>query len=593
MFDLKSAKRTRDDAGLIEAQALPSKRKVILPVAPFQSERSDGEAPDEAVLDPLSELRLCTPPIEILPQELLLEVFEHFVHHSLVTAGFPEQRATYRKHDLDLKDDQPNQHGFVSAVDRKDLRNLCLVSRKFKMAATTLLYRCAQLATIKSPWRFLLTLRAHPDLQPLVKHISVPTFGRRNTKRFGFAFVNDTYYKVTSCRRREFDPGKKFFVECGEYLTVSRLMPTLSLVSNLRTLVIPQTILLDGPLTKNLVLRNLTKLRIKLMAQNEMAFQLCEHFISDGTLTWLSPDLIGHHFPALQRLEISTPHGRWEADLVSEEVDSAEGGSPRKYVESLKTTTTFSIVPAEWDLMSLEQPIFHPSKLRILEFDGPGQDCSWVSRLAKFRNWNLNRFLAEKGGGLRTLSLDWEVHDYTNFDEPTDFALPRFYFGFEGRLNTLDKLTNLTQLTVSLQALFGIAKTFWDWVDDMEARPENELARLLPPSLLTLQIAEYIPGVYEEECNVWEYEDEEFQNIKYHSRCVSRFLQALRTWWLPRDEGRELWFRRYADLDQLEVDSGAALGRSGNAFIVDCEAESDGMFERVLRPKERDSSDDD
>lgn len=582
MADLRSAKRTRDDPDLLEAQSRPPKRWVIFPIASPEPEYRDRETPKEAVL---GELPCSNPPIGTLPQELLLEVFEHLVHHSLVTAGFPEQRATYRKDDFDLKDDLPNQHGLVTAVDRKDLRNLCLVSRKFKMAATTLLYRCAHFAMMISPWRFLITLGAYPDLQPLVKHISVPTFGWRSTKRFSFAFFNGAYMLDSLRWRARVHPGENFVAEFGEYLTVNRLMLTLSLVSNLRTLVIPQDILIDGPLTKDLVLPNLNKLRINLMAQNEVIFQLCDLSNSDGTLTWLRPHFIGFRFPALQRLEISTPNGRWEADLVSEEIDLVEGGSPRKYVESLKTTTTFPTVPAEWDLMSLEQPIFHPSKLRTLEFDGPGKDCSRVFRIAKFRKWDLNCFFAEKGGGLRTLSLDWEVHDYTVLDEQTNLDLPQFYFGPEGRLHTLDKLTNLTHLTVSLQAFFGVAKTFWDWVDDMEARPENELDRLLPPSLRTLRIAEYIPGVYEEESDVWKYEDEEFQNIRYHGRCVSRFLQALRTWWLPRDEGRELWFRRYTDLDQLEVDSGAYLGRSGNAFMLDYGAESDGVFERVLHPQ--------
>lgn len=378
-----------------------------------------------------------------------------------------------------------------------------------------------------------------------------------------------------------------------ESLSADRLRLTVSLVPNLRTLVITQVILLDGPFTKDLVLRNLTKLRINLTAPNEVIFVLCGQSISDGTLTWMSPDFIGHRFPALQRLEISTPHGRWEADIVSEGVDSLEGSSPLKYVESLKTTTTYSIIPAEWDLMSLEQPIFHPSKLRTLDFGGPGENCAWVIRIAKTRKWDLNRFFTEKGGGLRALSLDWKVHDHTDFDEPTNLDLPQLYFGPEGRLHTLDKLTNLTYLTTSLQAFFGIAKNFWDWVDDMEASPEKELARLLPPSLRTLRIAEYIPGVYEGWWDIWEYEDEAYQNIRNHGRCVYRFLQALRTWWLSRDEGRKLWFRRNADLDQLEVDSGVPLGRSGIESILDYETERDEGFERVLHPHEDDNSDDD
>lgn len=578
MSELIPAKRTRDDAGLLETQSRPSKRNATFSVATPQPEHREHRNPEGAVLDSLGELHLSTPPIETLPQELLLEVFKHLVHHSLVTAGFPEQYATHIRVDFDLKEDEPNEYGYVSAINRSDLRNLCLVSRKFKMAATTILYRCVHLATSKSPWSFLLTLRAHPDLRPLVKHVSVPTYGRRIDKRFTFAFVHDTYGWTSLRWAASFDLGAHFFAECGEYFSVGRLMLMVSLLPNLRTLIIPQTILLDGPFTKDLVLRNLKKLRINLMAKNEVIPHICSVSISNRTLTWLNPDFIGHRFPALQHLEISTPSGQWEADFVSEEVDTAEGGSPRKYVESLKTTTTYSMAPAEWDLRSLKQPIFHPSKLHTLKFHGPGNNCSWVSQTVG--NWDLNRFFAEKGGGLRTLSLDWGVHDISADD---DSDPQEVHFGPERRLTTLDKLANLTCLTVSLQALFGHAAKFWDWVGNIKATPDNELAKLLPPSLRTLRITEYIPGVFEDTWHISILDEREradmLAGIRHHNGCYFRFLQTLRIFWLLRAKDRELWTRSYVLLDLFESDSDTDMGRGRIARMVDQTAEEDDRFE--------------
>lgn len=541
------------------------------------SEHHGNRDSEGSLLDSFGALHLHVPPIETLPQELLLQVFEHLVHPSLVTTGFSEQQVIHRGDDTRLKDDVPDRHGTVGAAKRRDLRNMCLVSRKFKMAATTLLYRCAQLATDKAPTCFLNTLMAHPDLQPLVKRVSVATYVGRITKRFNFAFSHDTDICTDLYWDLPRELPEEFFAQCGKYVGGEILRLIIPLVPNLQTLTIPQTDLVDGPFTKDLVLRNLTTLRITLMAQNEAIFHnyVLSHAVR--TTTWLSPGFIGQRFPALQCLDIFTPNGRWEAKLVSEEVNAVEGRSPLKYVQSLKTTTTSSIVPADWDLMSLKRPIFHPSKLHTLEFEGPGAYC--IEGLTV--NWDLNRFLAEKGSGLRILSLDYEFHE--NGDYNPYLYHQDVYFGAQQRLTTLDNLTNLTHLTVSLQALFGEADTFSDWVEEMKNSPDTELAKLLPQSLRTLRIAEYIPDVYEEDWvdSIDEWDGHNY--VRYHSRRVYRFLQALRAWWLPRDKGRELWFRRYDDLDLLEGYSGWDLGRSKIANILDDAADSDGEFERVLR----------
>lgn len=581
-------KRARDDDGLADglpdAQSRPSKRNFTSSMATPHSQHHSRRKSEGSLLDSFGGLRLDIPPIETLPQELLLQIFENLVHPSLVTAGFPEQRAIHRRDDCHLRDDEPDEYGLVGAVKRRNLRNVCLVSRKFKMAATTLLYRCAHLATAKSPTCFLLALTAHPDLQPLVTHVSVPTYVGYISKRFSFAFVHNTENCIVPWARPRELQGS-FSAECEQFIGGGLLRLMIPLVPNLRTLIIPQTNLVDGPYTKDLVLRDLTTLRITLMAQNESISREYGTPCIVRTTTWLTPSFIGQRFPALQRLEVSTPNGRWEANLVSEKVDAAQGGSPLKYVESLKTTTTSSVAPVDWDIMSLNRPIFHPSKLHTLKFAGPGLQCGLTFAFAATSNLDVNRFLAEKGSGLRILSLDWELHE-SGVDDPPNHQNQEVYFGAERRLTTLDKLTKLTHLTVSLQALFGEAETFSDWVEEMKDSPDTELAKLLPQSLRTLRIAEYIPGVYEEDSEDPVDEWDEHTDIRYHSRCVYSFLQALRAWWLTRDKSRELWLRRYDDLDQLEKDSGASLGRSTLASILDDTAERDGRFERVLGPPE-------
>lgn len=599
MPPFRPLKRTRDEAGLVETRSHPFKRNATFPIATPHSDHHDRRISEGHLLDSFGELRLHIPPIETLPQELLLQVFEQLVHPSLVTAGFPDKQVIhYSKIDGYLEDDEPGRSSRRNVVDRMpvdrtDLRNVCLVSRKFKMAATTILYRCAHLTTSKSPGRFLLTLTTHPDLQPLVKHVSVPWYIGTITDRFDFAFSHDkTNWKFWM----EHDPlpdglEAEFFAECGGYVGGGLLRLTMPLVPNLRTLVIPQTNLLDGPFTKDLVLPYLTMLRITLMAPSEAIFSRYGFHHAVRTITWLSPDDIGHHFPALQRLEICSPNGRWEADLVSEEVETAEGRSLWKYVESLKTTTTSQVAPADWDLMSLKRPIFHPSRFHALEFDGPGDSCQMVfNHVAKIANWNFNRFLVEKGGGLHTLSLDWELHDNVDDDHTNDKHPDEVYFGSEERLTNLDKLANLTHLTVSLQALFGDSDTFEDWVDHAKARPDTELAKLLPPSLRTLRIAEYIPGAYEAAWYPTGEDEMDERQVEHwacwHSYTVYRFLHTLRAFWLLRDKRRELWFRRYDALDRLASRYTRRMGRDRLSWILDNTAESDKGFKRVLRPPE-------
>ncbi|KAG6361764.1 hypothetical protein INS49_009992 [Diaporthe citri] len=581
MSSPRPPKRSLDDAALVEATPRPSKRSLSFPGVIPISQHHDRQISEGGLVNSSSELRHDIPPIENLPQELLLQVFSHLVHPSLLTAGFPDKRVKHYSDQSNGEDGLDND-GFGSAVDRKDLRNVCLVSRTFKTVATTVLYRCAHLATVKSPESLLLTLTAHPDLQPLVKHISIPTYAGRSTVRFDYAFTHDWLkYEKLDDEVEEFPHGN-MFAECSEAIEGSVLKHLMPLLPNLKTLIIPQISFYEGPIIDDLVLPNLTTLRITLMSPPEDIFKRFSFCDSLRTVIGLRPEVLGHAFPALQRLEVCTATGTWEADLVSGEGEADKCGCPMKYFESLKTAATSQIAPAEWHLITLERPIFDSSYLQSLVFDGPGSECSMPCEVARMVDWDLNRFLSETGSGLRTLSLDWEVH-HRNHRMGDDTQ--QSYFGPSRHLIKLPQLTNLTHLTVSLQALFGHANMFWDWVDDMEASPDTELAKLLPPSLRVLRIAEYILGMYEYGYGADVPEDDGEPDYVYHGRCVLSFLQALRAWWLTRDEGRELWLRRRADLDVLAVNWGDSLSWDGLGYILDFGVWDEG-FQRILRPFE-------
>lgn len=583
MSSLRPSKRSLDDAGLDEAQPRQSKQTFTSPgVIPF-SQYHDRRISEGGLFNSSGELRRDIPSIETLPQELLLQVFGHLIHPSLLTAGFPDKRVKHYSAQSHSEEDLDSD-GFGSAVDRKDLRNVCLVSRTFKTVATTLLYRCAHLAKAKSPESLLLTLTAHPDLQPLVKHISIPTYVGRSTVRFDYAFSHDwlKYMKLNDMETKF--PYGNILAECEEAVEGSVLKRIMPLLPNLQTLIIPQISLYEGPIIKDLVLPNLTTLRITLMSPPEDIFERFTFRDSLRTVIGLRPEVLGHDFPALQRLEICTATSTWEANLVSGEGETDEYGCPLKYVESLKTTATSQIAPAEWHLLTLERPIFDSSKLRTLKFDGPGNACRMPCNVAMNIDWDLNRFMSETGGGLRTLSLDWEVHHRE--EDETQLS----YFGPSRHLVKLPQLTNLTHLTVSLQALFRNGEIFCQRVVDMRPDPDAGLARLFPPSLRILRISEYVPGVYEfyGDPHGPDYDDEIYEDmcITQHNRAVRGFLRFLRSDWLMRAEGRELWFRRYAALDWHAELSGNPRGRHLLVSIFGATPEVDGEFERVMNPSQ-------
>lgn len=536
------------------------------------------------ILNSSDESFLGVSPVETLPQEVLLQVFEHLVDPSLITAGFPDKKVNHYS-------DADNELYFADRkpICRKDLRNVCLVSRKFKLAATTLLYRCTHLAIAKAPDNLVSSLQAHQELQSLVKHISVPTYQGVLTYRYDFTFLHDTINWLcydTDAGVPVPPPLKdEFYAEFGKPYAGSLLRRMLELVPQLRTLVIPQFNFYGGPYTKDMVLFNLTMLRITLMTPNEVTFYTEGTRFSISTLRWLHPAVLHERFPSLRRLEVYTPNGKWEADLVTEK---PVNGPPAKFVESLTTTALRHEAPAEWDMMSLYSPIFNSSKFHTLKFAGPGLDCRWVTSFPYHMEWNLNRFLSGKGAGLRTLSLDWECHN-TDEDIHSNRTPQEVYFGPTAAIINLHELSSLTHLTISLQALFGDSGTFDEWAEAMEDDMEAEITKLLPPSLRTLRIAEYAPGVHEAGWILLgmgndEAADADGEDIRMTCLYVQNFLKALRFHWLLHAEGRELWFRRYALLDRLAAETGRGMGRAGLEWILDGTSKGDDGFERVTRP---------
>ncbi|KAL1867853.1 hypothetical protein Daus18300_006128 [Diaporthe australafricana] len=559
------SERTRDNYGLIEANP-------HLTVGDGEHEHQERQTSMGDLCLSLAKLRFCTPPVEKLSDELLLQVLGHLVHPFLLTGAFSDAG-------------DAEQDG--TTVDRRELRNVCLVSRTFKRAATTLLYRCAHLATSTTPGSLLSSLHYYPLLRPLVKEISVPVHlgdsGRRPT--YAYSISNTAYYDVPnedeiSARLSQPSP----FAESVDYVPGGILRHIVQCVPQLRALTIPQTSLVNGPFTRNLILWNLTKLRIHVMVSNEVTLYTYDVAIETSfTLRWLSPGFIGERFPALERLELCTPTGTWVADLVAGDT-GMEGGALGKYVESLKTTETGEEAPAEWSLLSLRLPIFHPSKLRALEFSSPGFDCYMQASHSEAQDWDLNRFLETSGSGLQTLSLDWGCDDLT--------WVPESYFGPAKRITGLNKLPSLTHLTISLGALFRKATIFNLAVQNLERFPDEGL-EWLPEQLRTLRISEFVPGVVNSLILGPEDDDmaavdgrNQAENIcvRKHNGVVCRFIRLLRDHWLPRAEGRELWFLRFETLDWRARLTGEPRGRDGLvASLGQWEPEGPG-FERVLPP---------
>ncbi|KUI69996.1 hypothetical protein VM1G_05276 [Cytospora mali] len=465
--------------------------------------------PIENLIRHFSKLRIDTPPIEKVPQEIILEILENLVH---------------------------------PLADRRDILNLCRTSRQLQAAATTILYRAPYLNTAKSVGCFLFTLTQNPDLVPLVRGLICSGIAACNP-RLAYAFWNedDTTYNAMSTSFVKFGEGPLLGLDSSpipDRISSQLLEAILRLLPQISDLSIPQTQLLEGPYTSQARLQHLTKLSISIVYHPEASFVSCPAPYSRRLLSWLDPHSIGARFPVLTRLSVLTPTGQWMADLVPGDSSSIINGSPERYVERLVTRRTKLCGPAEWEFMSLGQPIFDPSKFHTLLADNPGRDSKRSCHYATSQSWDLNRFLATTGRGLRTLSLNWQG--------------PHRLFGYFGRNNTqltnLNSLTNLACLTVSLQVLFGQTRNFNDCVDKLRKSPSSELDHLFPESLQILRVNEFIAGLFENSFRP-RFMDEP-SRIGDHNAAVDGFLQVLRDHWLAARGDRELWFRRWPVLDR-------------------------------------------
>ncbi|KUI55634.1 hypothetical protein VP1G_03055 [Cytospora mali] len=454
--------------------------------------------PIENLIRHFAKLRIDTPPIERLPQEIILEILENIVHPLAA------------------------QHVTAAMTDRRDILNLCRTSRQLQTAATTILYRVPYLKTAKSVGCFLFTLTQNPDLVPLVRELFCSGIAAHNP-RLAYAFWNegDTTYNAMLAMLTSFDKfGEEQLPDLHSYpirdcISSQLLEAILRLLPQISVLSIPQTQLLDGPYISQIHLQHLTKLSISIVHHPESSFIACP--------APYSRRLLSCGWPSSSRGDSS----------------SMINGSSERYVERLVTRRTKLCGPAEWELMSLGQPMFDPSKFHTLLFDNPGRDAKHFGDYATSQSWDVNRFLATTGRGLRTLSLNWQgppkLFDYFGLDEE--------------HLTNLNTLTNLTYLTVSLQVLFGRARNFNDRIDELRKSPSTELDRLFPESLQILRVNEFITGLFKDDLRP-RYPIGRLSRIRDHNSAVHGFLQVLRDHWLAARGDRQLRFKRWAILDK-------------------------------------------
>lgn len=521
------------------------------------------------LLSPTCEVRPAEkqlPPCRLddLPQELLLNIFEHFTEPWVLT----DDLADWEMYVLDRE----------SRIRQQTLIALTKTCRYLNQPATSILYRCAHLPTIRSLKNFLSSLYIEPNLAQLVKQVSCP---QDVLMTVPYVFQRSTNNGVTVPPSAPlFQPGR---LRIGHFLLMERnsgptnichspyvnedvLNSVLERISHIRALSITccSPWHKDYPLSLSR-LEHLSKLSIATDYQPEIDTpNVADH----PMLTWLNKSNLAQ-YPALKLLELVNPCGKWIANLVT--VDAANGSGlygTEKYVSSLETRWRNGGGTAEWDLLSLGRDIFSSAHLHTLDYTGQSRRCSGDCDKVQTSGWDLNLFLATKGRGIRTLSLDWE-HEHTQLGQ----------LGPTRMLTSLPMLTNLTHLTVSMQLLFQQYFIFYHRMKTMLEDPGAELARMLPASLRVLRIGEYLPGVLRPGN----------QNLK--DRCIEhynglllRFVQVLRAYWLDARDDRELWFRHCLELERhprMADEQSRRLLR----WLVSCQRHQDvgKEFARVFR----------
>ncbi|KAK2597716.1 hypothetical protein N8I77_012481 [Diaporthe amygdali] len=473
--------------------------------------------------------------LDDLPQEILLRIFQNFAESWVLT----DDLADWEMYTLD-------RH---SRARQQTLIALTKTCRRLNPPATSIMYRCAHLRKYRSVLYFLSSLRLQPTLVSLVKQVSCP---HEVLMCLAYAFysgaenLNRDWGTPTELIRRTSRPvGRSMprdrqhmrWYDSYFHVAIHRkaLNEILKRVPAIRALSIATCSPWQRsyPLSSQ-SLKHLEKLSICIPLEPEVDMRLQRS--SYSILHWLKPSNLGQH-PALKQLELIQPRGKWVAQLVTIKPSSGvESAGVEKYVESLTTFKRNGGGFAQWDLMSLKQSVFSTKYLHTLHYAGQSRTCTGACDRELPDHWNLNRFLATTGQGIRTLSLDWE-NDCVQYCQ----------LGPTAMLTSLPMLANLTHLTVSMQVLFQRPDTCKLHIEAIMEDPEVALRRLLPASLLVLRISEFMPTVLQSRSG--DHRTEEAY-VRMYSRKVLHLIDALRIYWLGARADRELWFKYFLKLEQ-------------------------------------------
>ncbi|KAG8164976.1 hypothetical protein KVR01_005251 [Diaporthe batatas] len=510
---ISSAKRKLGGEGPAWTDYRETKRRQIIP---------------DSLLDGFSKLQVLSPrQLDDLPQEILLNIFQHFAEPWVLT----DDLADWDVYTLDGE----------SKIRQKTLVALTQTCRRLNEAATSILYRCAHIPSSRSFTRFLSSLCVQPSLSELVKQLScdfLVTISRHpqilrsdpaplNAEPLGSGSQQTGPSRPIGRALQTSNPNNKSVANGHVLDSVLKHIPAIRALSI--SSVHPWTRIFPVSM---LPLEHLSKLRISTV-QPLRLYLSSYNARNEPAVIWLNKSNLGR-YPALKQVELVHPEGKWTASLVT--VEAANGSGPpvmEKYVTSLTTCWRDSLRAARWELLSLGQDIFAAEHLHTLEYGPQRQKWGFFPHSRQLPGWDLNRFLATTGRRIRSLSLDWETT-----------STPLVQLGPTGTLTTLPMLTCLTHLTVSMQVLFQQAVTFQDQLESILTDPEAELARLLPASLRVLRLSEFVLGVISPENQFFE-----DYNVAGYNFLLLSFIEVLRAYWLDARRGRELWFRHCVELE--------------------------------------------
>lgn len=528
----RAPKRQGIDDSLV---SMATKRKAITEVPTCMNGRPPKrhQSVDDSLIEGFAKL-LSQRYLDELPHEVLLNIFENFAEPWVLT----DDLADWTVYTLDRE----------SRARQQTLIALTKTCRRFNGPATSILYHCAHLRTYRSVLFFLNSIRFQPHLAGLVKHVSCPHEVLMCTR---FAFLGTTgkqdplmppgfLHHAPRARLISAAPGVLPAPKYDSYIPTGLHGEALCLILERIPAIRALSIASCSPWHRaypinplRLPLAHLTKLSMTIPYQPEV--YIASRRDRYPALTWLDPSILGQH-RALKQLELISPRGKWVAHLVTVEPGSDPGsGGVEKYVESLTTLKLNCGGPAEWDLLSLRQGVFSPAHLHSLHLAGQGRQCVNSCAAARALSWNLNRFLATTGKGIRTLSLDWENDSHQSGQ-----------LGVPGMLTTLPMLTSLTHLSVSMQVLFGCPYFFYPMIERILDDPVAELGRMFPASLRVLRINEFMPRVL----FPGRPDKVEDSSVARYSIIMVRFIDTLRLRWLDDRRDRELWYKYFLKLER-------------------------------------------